>query len=99
MIACEYDYFKDALTDRLEFYDNFEILERIISETINSKYKKENNDLVCDVLLNYPPNSLIKILDITNKLKCLIKNNINLNLLLDRYIIEIAEELELCKES
>ena len=26
------------------------------------------------------------------------KNNINLNLLLDRYIIEITEELELCKK-
>lgn len=97
-IAYEYDFFSDVLTDRIEYYNNFEVLEKIVSETINNKYQNEESIFVCDSLRDYPANTLINILDITNKLKCLIKNNINLNLLLDRYIIEITEELELCKK-
>ncbi len=99
-IADEYDYFSDTFTNRIEFYNYFEILENIISETINSLYIKNCNlNYVLDKLVDYPKTTLVNILDITNKLKCLIKNNINLNLLLDRYIIEITEELELCKKS
>lgn len=97
-IAYEYDYFFDTFTDRIEFYDNFLVLERIISETLNSQYQEKNSKYVCENLIKYPSSTIINILNITNKLKCLIKNNINLNLLLDRYIIEIAEELDLCKE-
>ena len=98
MIAYENDYFIDTFTDRIVFYSYFEVLERIISETINSKYQNNENNYICEKLLKYSSNTLINILNITNKLKCLIKNNINLNLLLDRYIIEITEELDLCKE-
>ena len=98
MIAYEYDYFLDAFTDRVIYYRNFEVLERIISESLNAKYNDNQNNYICDSLLVYPSNTLINILNITNKLKCLIKNNINLNLLLDRYIIEIAEEFDLCKK-
>jgi DNA polymerase-3 subunit delta' len=98
-IAYESDYFGDLFTNRMEFYNNFEILENIISESLNKLYNKVNRDVyVLDDLVNYSSITLINILDITNKLKCLIKNNINLNLLLDRYIIEITEELELCKK-
>ena len=75
------------------------MLEKIISETINSIYDNvTNNEYVLSDLNDYSIKSLINILNITNKLKCLIKNNINLNLLLDRYIIEVTEELELCKK-
>ena len=98
VIAYEYDYFGDTFTNRIEYYNNFEVLERIISETLNSKYRDKRSNYVCDSLFNYSINTIISVLNITNKLKCLIKNNINLNLLLDRYIIEIAEELDLCKE-
>lgn len=98
-IAYEYDFFGDLISNRIDFYDCFQVLENIISESLNSKYSKENNlDYVLDDLVKYPLNILIDILNITNKLKCLIKSNINLNLLLDRYIIEITEELELCKK-
>ncbi len=34
-------------------------------------------------------NKIIKMLEITSNLKKLINNNINLNLLIDRYIIEM----------
>ena len=99
MIAYEYDYFHDVLSDRSEFYRYFEVLERIVSETINVKYGyKYNNNYVCGQLLNYSNEALINILNMTNKLKCLIKGNINLNLLIDRYIIETVEELNLCKK-
>ena len=97
-IAYEYDYFKDSILDRLLFYENFEILENIISNTLNSLYNNETNDFVMVELSAYTSSTLINILNITNKLKCLIKSNINLNLLLDRYIIEITEELVLCKK-
>jgi DNA polymerase III delta prime subunit len=99
MIAYENDYFGDLFTNRIEYYNCFEILERIISESLNNKYNKETNEnYVLSTLLDYSTITLINILNITNKLKCLIKGNINLNLLLDRYIIEIIEELELCKK-
>ena len=97
-IAYEFNYFGDIFTNRIEFYDNFEVLERIISETLNNKYQEKDSKYICSSLMNYPSNTIINILNNTNKLKCLIKHNINLNLLLDRYIIEIAEELDLCKE-
>ena len=97
-IAYENDYFYESLTNRLDFYDNFEVLEKIISETINSKYQDFESKYVLEDLKKYPNLTIINLLNITNKLKCLIKNNINLNLLLDRYIIEITEELELCKK-
>ena len=98
-IAYENDYFGDLFTNRLDFYNYFEILENIISESLNKQYNKETKEsFVLNDLVNLPSITLINILNITNKLKCLIKNNINLNLLLDRYIIEITEELELCKK-
>ena len=99
MIAYEYEFFYEMLTDRVKFYDAFDILEKIISESVNKKcgYKYDENYL-CEELTNFPLESIINSLNITNKLKCLIKNNINLNLLIDRYIIEITEELDLCKK-
>ena len=97
-IAYELDYFADAINDRTIFYDNFSVLETIISNTLNFKYNNIESGNVCDSLTKYPQATIISLLNITNKLKCLIKNNINLNLLLDRYIIEITEELDLCKE-
>lgn len=93
-IAYELDYFSDSLTNRIDFYENFEILEKIISETLNSKYQNDlESNCILDKLSEYSVTKIINILNATNKLKCLIKNNINLNLLLDRYIIEITEEL------
>lgn len=97
-IAYENDYFYESFTNRLDFYDNFEVLEKIISETLNSNYQNIESKYILEDLKTYPNLTIINLLNITNKLKCLIKNNINLNLLLDRYIIEITEELELCKK-
>ena len=89
-IAYEYDFFKEELTNRVEYYSLFENMEKIISQTINKKYDYSfDNNYLCERLLSYSDNTLINILNITNKLKCLIKGNINLNLLIDRYIIEM----------
>lgn len=99
MIAYEYEYFYDVLKDRIVFYECFSTLEKIVSETINMKCNHKYNEIyVCEELVEYPLDSVINILNITNRLKCLIKSNINLNLLVDRYIIEVAEELDLCKK-
>ena len=62
MIAYEYDYFKDSLTDRALFYNYFDILERIISETLNCKYNSSKSNYVCDNLLDYPTMTIINIL-------------------------------------
>ena len=99
MIAYEYEIFGELLKDRICIYNAFDTLECIISENINkiSGFKYDENYIINE-LLDYSSSSLIDILDITNRLKCLIKNNINLNLLIDRYIIEVAEVLDLCKK-
>ena len=99
VIAYINDYFGDIIVNRISFYDNFEVLEEIISQNINKKCGKEiNNEYYCNYLDGVPCNILINVLDITNRLKCLIKQNINLNLLLDRYIIEVTRELIVCKK-
>ena len=99
MIAYEYDFFGDLINERVNFYNAFEVLEKIISETINKKCGYNfNESYLCNSLECFSLENIINVLNITNKLKCLIKNNINLNLLIDRYIIEITEELGLCKK-
>ena len=98
MIAYENDYFSDSITNRIDFYEYFEILEKIISDSLNYSYHGQLTNYVLEEITKFSPLSIINMLNITNKLKCLIKNNINLNLLLDRYIIEITEELDLCKK-
>jgi len=98
-IAYENDFFSDIFSNRLEFFESFEILETIISNSLNANYGVyvDSKYLLKEVSL-LPSLVTINILSITSKLKCLIKGNINLNLLLDRYIIEVAEELDLCKK-
>ena len=98
-IAYEYQILGEIISNRVELFNMFEVFEKIISESINKKMNYVVNDkYINDSLLNYSTKSLVSILNITNKLKCLIKRNINLNLLLDRYIIELIEELDLCKK-
>lgn len=97
MIAYYNDYFYDIINNRLEFFDNFEVLEEILCQIIKKKCGKEvNSDFCSDILEKQELFNLVSILNITNNLKALIKNNINLNLLLDRYVIEVTEELMLC---
>lgn len=99
MIAYELDYFENALLDRKVFDEVFGIMERIISSTINYKIKQtEKSAYVLDILFPFSIVQLSNLLRITNSLKYLIKQNINLNLLLDRYIIEMSEELESCRK-
>lgn len=92
-------YFKEYTSNRQEFYNLFLLIEMIISETINYKYKLAyRKDYYNELLGRIEINSLVRILTITNHLKKLIKQNINLNLLIDRYIIEVVKELNACKK-
>ena len=96
-IAYTNEILRDIISNREEIYNFFEVIENIVSNAINKKNnlitKKEYENIELDKL---NVEILINILDITNKLKQLIKKNININLLLDRYIIEIGKELEKC---
>lgn len=98
-IANSNEYFKNAILDRNLFYQLFNLLEQIISENINKKCNVYyNKDFIIDRLNDYDEKFLIAILNKTNYLKNLIKKNINLNLLIDRYIIEISREVKGCKK-
>lgn len=99
-IAYEYNYFPSLLNNRIDIYDFFSIIEQVVSESINQKSNVSYKEKLVDnnSLNNYSIDILIKILDITNRIKCLIKGNINLNLLIDRYIIEVTKELNICKK-
>ena len=97
-IAYVNDYWTDLLSDRNKFYDAFEILEKIFSNILNYKYTNTIDDIFKNSFCLINTDNIINILNITNYLKNLVKKNINLNLLIDRYIIEITRELNLCKE-
>lgn len=97
-IAYVNDYWTDLLSDRNKFYDAFEILEKIFSNILNYKYTNTIDDIFKNSFCLINIDNIINILNITNYLKNLVKKNINLNLLIDRYIIEITRELNLCKE-
>lgn len=96
-IAYTNEILHDIISNREEIYNFFETSENIFSNAINKKnnlstsekYENKNFDKI-DIEI------LINILDITNKLKQLVKKNININLLLDRYIIEVGKELKKC---
>ena len=97
-IAYVNDYFKEIITSRNDFYNSFCDIEWIISNNIRKKCLTNCDEALLLTKLDYLNiDSLTYILDITNRLKSLIKQNINLNLLLDRYIIEVSEELKSCK--
>ena len=98
-LAYENEFFGGIVGERAKYYDCFVIIEEILSQNIKYKYHHQyNEDVLLDDIENIKTECLINCLDITNNLKCLIKNNINLNLLIDRYIIEVTRELILCKK-
>ena len=81
-------------------YDAFKVLENIISNNIKKRYNKDYDyKLNINEYDEVPLDNIVNILDITNNLKPLIKQNINLNLLIDRYIIEVSKELKYVKNS
>lgn len=91
-IAYEHTFFND-ITNREEILNNFSIIEKIFTNTIEHLYISEfNNDYVITCFKKENVQKVINMLEKTIKLKSLIKNNINLNLLIDRFIIEISEE-------
>ncbi len=96
-IAYANTYWQNYFNSRISFYDAFAQLEKIISFNVNVSCMEnfqDNSLYYADFLQNIPIKFLINILNITSKLKNLIKKNINLNLLIDRYIIEVSKELK-----
>lgn len=99
-IAYTSTFFESLYTDRSKMYDAFKVLENIISNNIKKRYNKDYDyKLNINEYDEVPLDNIVNILDITNNLKPLIKQNINLNLLIDRYIIDVSKELEYAKNS
>jgi len=89
-IAYTNDYFSKYEGNRKSYIDCFTSIETIISNHINKFYGNSfDEEYIVSSLCELDINKLIKMLNITSKLKELVNNNINLNLLLDRYIIEM----------
>lgn len=94
------EYFGDICSDRLKMYDAFQIIENIFSNIIKKKIQGEyKENLYVDNYEEISIDVIVKIMDISNKIKMLIKENVNLNLLLDRFIIEVSKELKYAKDS
>ena len=66
----------------------FIMMESILIEEINNRYQDSGKYL--DISLE----KIYKIVEIIEKLSNLINYNINLNLLIDRFIIEISEVIK-----
>ena len=76
--------------DRSKYINCFSIIELLLSTYINEYYNLTIADnLYLKELSKFDVNKIVKMLEITSNLKKLINNNINLNLLIDRYIIEM----------
>ena len=91
-IAYVQKYWKNYLNDREQFEIAFETIEKIVTNEINQRYHlKIDDNYENTILRKYEINQVLKTLEITSQLKRLIKKNINLNLLLDRYIIEVTK--------
>lgn len=91
-IAYVQKYWSTYIQDREQFEIAFDILEKIYINEINKRYNIEVDEKYqTNILENYNINDILKMLEITSQRKRLIKRNINLNLLLDRYIIEVTK--------
>lgn len=93
----------DIISDRDNLFQMFNIMEKIFSNSIGLKNGLVNNEFFYNEKISeLSIMNLIKMLEIINNLKQLIKNNINLNLLIDRLIISLVKEMnygESCRNS
>ena len=89
-IAYTNNYWLKYEGNRKEYLDCFTVLEYIFSNYINKYYGNSYDEkYIVSNLDEFSIDKIIKILNVTSKLKALINFNINLNLLIDRYIIEM----------
>ena len=89
-IAYYDEYFNIYEGDRSKYINCFSIIEMILSTYLNKIYNVSIDDnYYLEELSTFDVNKIVKMLEITSDLKKLINNNINLNLLIDRYIIEM----------
>lgn len=80
-----FNYFEE----RKDFQEAFMLIEKVLLEEINLRYSDEK-ELFAQIKLD----NLLNIVLITDKLSRLINNNVNLNLLIDRFIIEVVKEVK-----
>jgi len=81
-----FNYFEE----RTDFKEGFNLIEKVLLDELNDRYNGNENK----ILTNLETYKILNIIGITDKLSRLINNNVNLNLLIDRYIIEVTKEVK-----
>ncbi len=80
-----FNYFEE----RSDFMEAFTLIEKVLLDEINLRYQEKSENFK-----NIELDKLLSIVLITDKLSRLINNNVNLNLLIDRFIIEVTNEVK-----
>lgn len=80
-----FNYFEE----RKDFQEAFMLIEKVLLEEINMRYDDKKK-----LFANLNLDNLLNIIVITDKLSKMINNNVNLNLLIDRFIIEVTKEVK-----
>lgn len=75
--------------ERKDYEEAFFLIEKVLLDEINIRYKNENK-----FFNNISLDNLLKVVLIADKLSKIINNNVNLNLLVDRFIIEVTKEVK-----
>lgn len=80
-----FNYFEE----RKDFQEAFMLIQKVLLDEINVRYNNEKS-----LFNNLSLENLLNIVLITDKLSKIIGNNVNLNLLIDRFIIEVTKEVK-----
>ncbi len=76
--------------ERTDVSEGFLLIEEVLLEEINLRYNGESNLFPCLGI-----NNLLNVVKITENLNKIMHNNVNLNLIMDRFIIEVSNEIDL----
>lgn len=80
----------DSFIERTDVSEGFLLIEEVLLEEINLRYNGESNFFSCLGI-----NNLLNVVKITENLNKIMHNNVNLNLIMDRFIIEVSNEIDL----
>lgn len=89
-IACTHELWFNYFEERSLFKEAFALIEKVLLDEVNNRYINGENIRFKNLSID----NLLNVSFITDRLSRFIGNNINLNLLIDRYIIEVTKEVK-----